>query len=56
MGLGVSSTSPLKLLNGIEGNLTGSKISMSSTKFVFLGRSKKKKQDGRPVSDWLTHF
>ena len=31
------STSPLKPLNWIQQNLTGSKISMSSTKFVFLG-------------------
>ena len=31
------STSPLKLLNGIQGNLIGSKISASSTKFVFFG-------------------
>ena len=31
------STSPLKPLNGIERNLTGSKISTSSTKFVFFG-------------------
>ena len=31
------STSPLKLLNGIQRNLTGSKILMSSTKFVFFG-------------------
>ena len=31
------STSPLKRLNGIERNLTGSKISTSSTKFVFFG-------------------
>ena len=31
------STSPLKPLNGIQWNLIGSKISMSSTKFVFLG-------------------
>ena len=30
------STSPLKLLNGIQQNLTGSKISTSSTKFVFF--------------------
>ena len=30
------STSPLKPLNGIQGNLTGSKISMPSTKFVFF--------------------
>ena len=41
------STSPLKPLNGIQRNLTGSKISTSSTKFVFFsGRSEK--QDGRP--------
>ena len=31
------STSPLKPLNGIQRNLTGSKISTSSTKFVFFG-------------------
>ena len=31
------STSPLKPLNGIQRNLTGSKIIMSSTKFVFFG-------------------
>ena len=30
------STSPLKSMNGIQGNLTGSKISTSSTKFVFF--------------------
>ena len=42
------STSPLKPLNGIQRNLTGSKISTSSTKFVFLGPIGKKKQDGRP--------
>ena len=35
------STSPLKPLNRIQRNLTGSKISTSSTKFVF---------------DWLRHF
>ena len=40
------STSPLKPLNGIQRNLTGSKISTSSTKFVFRGRLEK--QDGRP--------
>ena len=32
------STSPLKPLNRIQRNLTGSKISTSSTKFVFFGR------------------
>ena len=31
------STSPLKLMNGIQRNLTGSKISRPSTKFVFFG-------------------
>ena len=31
------STSPLKLLNRIQRNLIGSKISTSSTKFVFFG-------------------
>ena len=31
------STSPLKLLIGIQRNLTGSKISTSSTKYVFFG-------------------
>ena len=40
------STSPLKPLNGIQRNLTGSKISMSSTKFVFFGPIEKK--DGHP--------
>ena len=40
------STFPLKPLNGIQRNLSGSKISTSSTKFVFRGRSEK--QDGRP--------
>ena len=34
-------TFPLKLLNGIQRNLTGSKISMSSTKFVFIGLKSK---------------
>ena len=38
--------SPLKRLNGIQWNLTGSKISTSSTKFVFFGQSEK--QDARP--------
>ena len=33
------STSPLKPLNWIQWNLTGSKIAISSTKFVFSGRS-----------------
>ena len=37
------STSPLKPLNRIHRNLTGSKISMSSTKFVFFGPIRKQK-------------
>ena len=37
------STSPLKPLNGIQRNLTGSKISMSFTKFVFFGPIRKQK-------------
>ena len=41
-------TSPLKPLKGIQWNLTGSKISMSSSKFVFFGPIKKNKQGGRP--------
>ena len=43
----IFSTSPLKPLNGIQWNLTGRKISISSTKFVFFGPIGKK-QDGRP--------
>ena len=37
------STSPLKPLNGIQWNMTGSKISTSSTKFVFFGPISKQK-------------
>ena len=37
------STSPLKPLNGFQHNLTGSKISTSSTMFVCFGRSVNKK-------------
>ena len=37
------STSPLKQLNEIQRNLTGSKISTPSTKFVFFGPIGKKK-------------
>ena len=36
-------TSPLQPLNGIQWNLTGSKIWMSSTKFVFFGPIRKQK-------------
>ena len=43
-------TSPLKLSNGIQQNLTGSKIAMSSTMLVFSGQSEKR--DGRPCL-WL---
>ena len=39
---GTFSTSPLKLLNRIQRNFTGSRISMSSTKFVFI----------RPIGKW----
>ena len=42
------SNSSLKPMNRIQRNLTGSKISMSSTKFVFCGPI------GKP--DWLRHF
>ena len=44
------STSPLKLLNGIQRNFTGSKISMSSTKFVFFGPISKQKCPPWPIS------
>ena len=44
-------TSPLKPLNGIKRNLTGSKISTSSTKFVFF-RADRKKKMATPAS-WL---
>ena len=44
------STSSLKALNGIERNLTGSKITMFPTKFVLFGPIGK--QDGRP-GVWL---
>ena len=36
------STSPLKPLNGIKRNMTGSKISMSSNKFAFLAHRSRK--------------
>ena len=49
------STSPLKPLNRIQRNLTGSKISMSSTKFVFFGLIGKNKMTAL-ASDWLRHF
>ena len=49
------STSPLKPLKGIQWNLTGSKISTSSTKFVFFGPIEKKKMAALAF-DWLRHF
>ena len=49
------STSPLKPLIRIQRNLTGSKISMSSTKFVFFGPIVKNKMAAL-ASDWLRHF
>ena len=48
-------TSPQKPLNGIQWNLTGSKISKSSTKFVFFKADRKNKMAGL-ASDWLIHF
>ena len=49
------STSSLKPLNGIQRNLIGSKISMSSTKFVFFLADQKNKMAAL-ASDWLRHF
>ena len=49
------SISPLKPLNGIQRNLTGSKISTSSTKFVFF-RAYRKNKMAALASDWLRHF
>ena len=49
------STSPLKPQNGIQRNLTGSKISTPSTKFVFFGPIGKNKLAAL-ASDWLKHF
>ena len=43
------STSPLKLLNRIQRNLTGSKISTSSTKFVFFEPINKQKCPPWPI-------
>ena len=49
------SASPLKRLNGIQRNLTGSKNSTPSTKFVFFGLIGKNKMAAL-ASDWLRHF
>ena len=46
------STSPLKPLNGIQRNLTGSKISTSSTKFVFFGPIGKTRWPAWPLIGW----
>ena len=46
------STSPLKPLNGIQRNLTGSKISTSSTKFVFFGLIGKTRWPPWPLIGW----
>ena len=46
------STSFLKLLNGIQRNLTGSKISTPSTKFVFFGPIRKKRWPPWPLIGW----
>ena len=49
------STPYLKPLNGIQRNLTGSKITTSSTKFVFF-RADRKNKMAALASDWLRHF
>ena len=46
------STSPLKPPNGIQWNLTGSKISTSSTKFVFFGPIRKTRWPPWPLIGW----
>ena len=46
------STSPLKTLNGIQRNLTGSKICTSSTKLVFFGPIGKTKLPPLPLIGW----
>ena len=46
------STSPLKPLNGIQRNLTRSKISMPSTKFVFFGQIGKTRWPPWPMIGW----
>ena len=46
------STYPLKLLNGIQWNLTGSKISKPSTKFVFFGPIGKTRWSPWPLICW----
>ena len=48
----ISSTSPLKPLNRIKTNLTGSKISMSSTRFVFFRPIGKTRWPPWPLIGW----
>ena len=51
------STFPLKPLNGIQRNLTRSKMSMSSTKFVFFGPIGKTRWPPWPLICWdIFHF
>ena len=46
------STSPLKPLNGIQRNMRGSKISTSSTKFVFIGLIGETRWPPWPLIGW----
>ena len=46
------STSPLKPLNGIQRNLTGSKVSTSSSKIVFFGPIGKSRWTPWPLIGW----
>ena len=46
------STSPLKPLNGLQPNMTGSKISMSSTRFLFFGPIGKTRWPPWPLIGW----
>ena len=46
------STSPLKPLNRIQGNFTGSKISTSSSKLVFFGQIRKWRWQSWPLIGW----
>ena len=48
----IFSTSPLKPLNGIQRNLTGSKILTSSNKFVFFGPVRKTRWPPWPLIGW----
>ena len=50
------STSPLKPLKGIQRNLIGSKISTSSTKFVFFGPIGKTRFPPWPLIGWAIFY